>query len=132
MARNELSSLELKAREEISKNLKHYSRGITQKQLSEKTGIPTSTLSGYFSKRSTPNAGALQKIADALNIRKSDIDPRYKSEQKDSAHSLQLNDSEENLVTMFRKTTDGMSSKDKEKFTESFNDLMQAAKNLLK
>lgn len=132
MPRNELSSLELKAREVISKNLKHYSRGMTQKELSEKTGIPASTLSGYFAKRSTPNAGALQKIADVLNVKKSDIDPRYQSMNHSSSHSLQLDDSEENLITMFRKTTDGMSSKDKEKFTESFNDLMQAAKNLLK
>ncbi|KRM81371.1 hypothetical protein FC35_GL000151 [Limosilactobacillus coleohominis DSM 14060] len=51
---------------------------MTQKELSEKTGIPTSTISGYFAKRSTPNAGALQKLADALNVNKSDIDPRYK------------------------------------------------------
>lgn len=82
MARNKLSLPEMKAREEISKNLKHYSHGMTQKQLSEKTGIPASTLSGYFAKRSTPNAGALQKLADALNIRKSDIDPRYGSNKK--------------------------------------------------
>lgn len=132
MARNKISPLELKAREEISKNLKHYSRGLTQKELSEITKIPTSTLSGYFAMRSTPNAGALQKIADALNIKKSDIDPRYRDDSQNSSHQLQLNESEEDLVTMFRKTTDGMSDKDKEKFTESFNNLMQAAKNLLK
>lgn len=52
---------------------------MTQKQLSEKTGIPVSTLSGYFAKRPTPNAGAVQKIAHALNIRKSDIDPLYRA-----------------------------------------------------
>lgn len=34
-------------------------------------------MSGYFSMRSTPNAGAVQKIADALNVNKSDIDPRF-------------------------------------------------------
>lgn len=78
MARNKLSLPEQRARETISENLKHYSRGMTQKELSEKTGIPTSTISGYFAKRSTPNAGALQKLADALNVNKSDIDPRYK------------------------------------------------------
>lgn len=79
MARHKLSFPEQKAREAISKNLKRYSFGMTQRQLSERTGIPTSTISGYFAKRSTPNAGNLQKLADALNVKKSDIDPRYKS-----------------------------------------------------
>lgn len=78
MARNKLSLPEQKAREAISKNLKRHSHGMTQRQLSEKTGIPTSTISGYFACRSTPNAGNLQKLADALNVKKSDIDPRYK------------------------------------------------------
>lgn len=30
--------------------------------------------------RSTPNAGNVQKIADALHLQKSDIDPRFSSE----------------------------------------------------
>lgn len=77
MARNKISSLERKARYEISQNLKRLTHGMTQKELSEKTGIPASTLSGYFAQRSTPNAGALQKIADVLGVNKSDIDPRY-------------------------------------------------------
>lgn len=89
MARNKLSLPEQRAREVISENLKHFSRGITQKELSKRTGIPASTISGYFAKRSTPNAGALQKLADALNVNKSDIDPRYKS---DSNHSTTVAD----------------------------------------
>ena len=63
--------------EQISKNLKRYTEGLTQYQLSDMTGIPVSTLSGYFAMRSTPNAGNVQKIADALHIKKSDIDPRF-------------------------------------------------------
>lgn len=79
MARNKLSPLEKSAREEISSNLKKLTakRGLTQQKLSDLTGIPPSTLSGYFAKRSTPNAGTLQKIADALKVKKSDIDSRY-------------------------------------------------------
>lgn len=79
MARNKLSIPEISARREISKNLKHYARGLTQRQLADKTGIPASTLSGYFAMRSTPNAGMLEKIADALGVQKSDIDPRYQT-----------------------------------------------------
>lgn len=78
MARNKLSKFEIHIREQISNNLKSIinKRGITQAQLSDKTGIPASTLSGYFAKRSTPNAGMVQKLSDALDVQKSDIDPR--------------------------------------------------------
>lgn len=78
MPRNELSDLDKVARHQISQNLKQLTKGMTQRDLSKLTGIPASTLSGYFAERSTPNAGALEKIADALNVQKSDIDPRYK------------------------------------------------------
>ena len=68
MPRNKLSDPEKLARKTISENLKYYSRNYTQKQLAEITGIPASTLSGYFAQRSTPNAGALEKIAAVLMI----------------------------------------------------------------
>lgn len=79
MPRNKLSPLDIKVREDISTNLKRLSHDKTQQQISDETGIPVSTLSGYFAKRSTPNAGAVQKLADYFGIRKSDIDPRYGS-----------------------------------------------------
>lgn len=77
MPRNKLSEPEKIARQTIAENLRKFTHGMTQAELSAKTGIPKSTLSGYFAQRSTPNAGTLEKIADALNISKSDIDPRY-------------------------------------------------------
>jgi transcriptional regulator with XRE-family HTH domain len=77
MPRNKLSKFDRELREIISNNLKKYASNLTQNQLSDITGIPTSTLSGYFSKRSTPDAGNVQKMADALHINKSDIDPRF-------------------------------------------------------
>lgn len=77
MPRHKLTAFELKLRETISANLKKVSGGISQQQLSDMTGIPASTISGYFAKRSTPNPGAIQKIADALKVNKSDIDPRF-------------------------------------------------------
>lgn len=80
MPRNKLSPLEQKARHDIATNIFGLMRTqrMTQKQLSEITGIPASTLSGYTNEISTPNAGALEKIAAALHVNKSDIDPRYK------------------------------------------------------
>lgn len=82
MPRNKLSPLDREIRQNISDNLKALikSRGMTQTDLSDKAGIKYSTLSGYFNRTSTPNAGSVQKIADALGVFKSDIDPRFKSE----------------------------------------------------
>lgn len=77
MARPSLSEYDKKLRRIISENLKRLTSNYTQQQLSEMTGIPVSTLSGYFAQRSTPNAGNVQKIADALHVQKSDIDPRF-------------------------------------------------------
>lgn len=51
---------------------------MTQAELSKKTGIPITTLSGYIRKKSTPNAETLEKLASALNVKISDIiDLRY-------------------------------------------------------
>ncbi len=77
MPRNKLSEFDQSLREQISKNLKQLCENMTQSELSGLTGIPESTISGYFAMRSTPNAGNVQKIADALGVKKSDIDPRF-------------------------------------------------------
>ncbi len=77
MPRNKLSVFERAARESISANLKNCMHGMTQAELSKKTGIPITTLSGYIRKKSTPNAETLEKLASALNVKISDIDPRY-------------------------------------------------------
>lgn len=80
MPRNKLSNFDKSLRAQISRNLKKYTEGLTQYQLSNITGIPVSTLSGYFAMRSTPSAGNIQKIADALHVNKSDIDPRFSND----------------------------------------------------
>ncbi len=79
MSRNKLSCFDRNLRKQISENLKKHASHLTQYQLSKITGIPASTLSGYFAMRSTPNAGAVQKIANALHVNKSEIDPRFTS-----------------------------------------------------
>ncbi|MED1404524.1 XRE family transcriptional regulator [Bacillus mycoides] len=88
MPRNPLSEFEKHLRKEIAQSLKKHTINITQKQLSEMTGIPSSTISGYFAERSTIKAGNTQKIADALNIDKSDIDPRFKDKVFEKEHAF--------------------------------------------
>lgn len=43
-------------------------QGLTQKELSEKTGISVNTIRGWFSKDFTPDIFAAVKIAKALNV----------------------------------------------------------------
>lgn len=77
MPRNKLSEFDKELRSQIAKNLKRYSANITQGRLSELTGIPASTLSGYFAERSLPSPAKVQVIAEALGVSKADIDPRF-------------------------------------------------------
>lgn len=100
MPRNKLSKFDKELRAQISANLKKYTDGITQYELSEMTGIPVSTLSGYFAMRSTPNAGNIQKIADALRIDKSDLDPRFSNSilKNDANEEPELNSRDEREI----------------------------------
>lgn len=98
MPRNKLSKFDKELRAQISANLKKYTEGLTQYQLSEITGIPVSTLSGYFAMRSTPNAGNIQKIADALHIDKSDLDPRFSNNILKSDEDPDLNSRDEREI----------------------------------
>lgn len=100
MPRNKLSKFDKELRAQISANLKKYTDGITQYELSEMTGIPVSTLSGYFAMRSTPNAGNIQKIADALHIDKSDLDPRFPNSilKNDANEEPELNSRDEREI----------------------------------
>lgn len=100
MPRNKLSKFDKELRAQISANLKKYTDGITQYELSEMTGIPVSTLSGYFAMRSTPNAGNIQKIADALHIVKSDLDPRFSNSilKNDANEEPELNSRDEREI----------------------------------
>ena len=43
-------------------------QGLTQKELSEKTGISVNTIRGWFSKDFTPDIFSAIKIAKALNV----------------------------------------------------------------
>lgn len=54
----------------------------TQKELSNKTKIPTSTLTGYVKGHTLPSPGNVQKIADFFGVYKSQIDPRFEQDIK--------------------------------------------------
>ena len=82
MGRKPLSDFDIRLREEIANNLLKVTKGKTQAQISDLTGIPASTLSGYFAKRSTITEENTEKIANIFHVAKSDIDPRFKPDFK--------------------------------------------------
>ena len=48
-------------------------KGMTQKEFSEKTGIPQSTISDWRGKRLNPKVDKILKICDTLNISVQDL-----------------------------------------------------------
>lgn len=81
MPRQKVDAETIKVRQEIAKNLRALSRGMTQAEFAEKVGIPLTTLSGYMTAKSTIKPGNTQKIADAFGLQKSDIDPRFRDKE---------------------------------------------------
>lgn len=77
MGRKPLTDFDRRIRAKISNNLRRITHGDTQVMISDKTGIPVSTLSGYFNQTSTINADNTKKIAQAYGVKVQDIDPRY-------------------------------------------------------
>ncbi|HEL1790681.1 TPA: helix-turn-helix transcriptional regulator [Streptococcus suis] len=85
--RGKLTPQEIELMSVISTNINRYLTEQNKKQidLSRGTGIPPSTLTGYVKGTSLPIPGNVQKIADYFGLKKSDIDPRFKSTIPSSA-----------------------------------------------
>lgn len=73
------SPQDIKNREIFSQNLNRImkDKGVRQIDLHNNLGIPKSTITGYVKGYSMPTLGNIQKIADYLNVKKSDLDPRF-------------------------------------------------------
>lgn len=72
--------LQILLKQEVSRSLEKYMklRRFSQVDLAAKTGIPKTTLNGYVKGTSLPTPGNTEKLAQALNVSKADIDPRFK------------------------------------------------------
>ena len=79
--RGKLTPQDLEYMKIISTNINSLlsNRNYKQIDLSRGTGIPASTLTGYVKGSSLPIPGNVQKIADFFGVKKSEIDPRFKS-----------------------------------------------------
>ena len=81
---------EKKRMQVIAENITYYrkQRGITQKELAKEVGITPSTMTDYMKLRSAPSFGVIQKLADYFGLKKSDIDPRFKSNRPSTSIPL--------------------------------------------
>ena len=61
--------------ENFSENLQDIldERGVKQRELSDMTGIPTSTISAYINQAIMPSAEAVVKISYALDVEFNDL-----------------------------------------------------------
>lgn len=86
----EVTQEEMNQRKIIAENIRKYLRQSTYNQttLAERAGISKSTMSDYLNLRAKPSHGVLQKIADAFEVGKSDIDTTYKDKPTSKAELL--------------------------------------------
>ena len=93
MARTELTPKDIEYKKLISSRLQSLlSRNNTkQVDIHKATGIPASTLTGYFKGTTLPSPGNVQKLADFFGVVKSDIDPRFETETE-SKKEIDLDD----------------------------------------
>lgn len=101
MARPEETPQDKNNKAVIAKRLNSLLQERNKKQVDihKTTGIPTSTLTGYFKGTSLPTPGNVQKIADFFMVNKSDIDPRFKNTMQEV--SVNTN----NITTIYNQLT---------------------------
>lgn len=99
MARTELTPKDIEYKKIISSRLNYLltKNNLKQVDVHNKTGIPASTLTGYFKGSTLPSPGNIQKLADLFNVKKSEIDPRFEIENK-SKTKREVDLSDDNVV----------------------------------
>ncbi|ETT82502.1 helix-turn-helix transcriptional regulator [Viridibacillus sp. FSL R5-0477] len=75
---------DLPLKKEIAKNIKELLKknDLNQIKLSELTGISKSTLSDYLNCKTLINISNVEKMAAALNVEKSRIDPSFETQKE--------------------------------------------------
>lgn len=78
--RKKYSEVERQLMKEMAFNLKRILtlKGISQKELAEMTDLSTSAISDYINAKTLMSPGNVQVISDALDVKKSDIDPTFR------------------------------------------------------
>ena len=107
MPRTELTPQDKEYKKIISATLNELLQlsGKKQIDITRQTGIPASTLTGYFKGTRLPSPVNVQKLADFFNVLKSDVDPRFKkiSESENNGLKIRLLSKYEKLNTENKK-----------------------------
>jgi repressor LexA len=100
MARSKYTDVEKNMIKDISVNLKRLLtlKGMSQTELSVATGLSVSTISDYARGKTLLSPGNLQKIADALNVLKQDINSRLMDTPSISPIPLVLTINEDSAI----------------------------------
>lgn len=92
MPRTELTPQDKEYKKVISATLNELLQlsGKKQIDITRQTGIPASTLTGYFKGTRLPSPVNIQKLADFFNVLKSDVDPRFKKISESDTDGLRI------------------------------------------
>lgn len=91
--RKKYSELDMESKKIMANNLRSIlgRKGISQKDLAELTGLTTSAVSDYVTGKTMMSPGKIQIIADALKVKKSEIDPIFNSKGQIESFSRVIN-----------------------------------------
>ena len=92
MPRTELTPQDKEYKKVISATLNELLQlsGKKQIDITRQTGIPASTLTGYFKGTRLPSPVNVQKLADFFNVLKSDVAPRFKKISESDTDGLRI------------------------------------------
>lgn len=92
MPGRKLSPQDIQSKKMIANRLNELLKksGFIKKDVNERTGIPNSTLSGYFNGTRLPTPENVEKLAKFFKVDKSEIDPRFATEPKTTADNYDL------------------------------------------
>ena len=108
-------------------------RGMSIRQVALKSGFNSPNAIYRYKQGVSPRKTTLNAIADALNTT-----PEYLLGETDDwqnhavtpEQELGLDKDDQEMLALFRKSTDGMTEEEKEKFKQSFVKLLKVAKDL--
>ena len=92
MARTELTPQDIEYKKIISSKLNSLLNSANKKQIdiTRQTGIPASTLTGYFKGTRLPAPKNVAKLASFFNVPDYEIDPRFKKNTDDEKEHIDL------------------------------------------
>jgi transcriptional regulator with XRE-family HTH domain len=115
LARKKYTEVERNIIEEVSKNLKRvmFNKGLSQKDVCDRSKLPTSTISDYVNAKTLISMGNLNKIAEALGVTKGEIypiddqnkNPNSSANEKEFISKIDLSNDE--LSKQFKIIVDG-------------------------